>query len=307
MNWQEKRVAIVCGGRSSERAVSLRTGAAFERALVAEGITPLVFDLVEGAIGALVAARPDVVLIALHGADGEDGRLQGCLDLFGIAYTGSGCAASALAMDKVRSKCVFERMGVPTPAWAIAERRGDGGVPGAPLGLPFVVKPALEGSSVGVSVVRDIAQWPDAWATAAACRGDVLVEQFVPGRELTVGVMDGQCMGVVEIAAADGFYDYQAKYERRDTSYLYPAPLDDATRARVVAAALAAFRALGCAGVARVDIMLDGDEPFVLEVNTVPGMTETSLVPKIAAGNGVPFPQFVLSMLEHAVAASRER
>jgi len=307
MNWQEKRVAIVCGGRSSERAVSLRTGAAFERALLAEGVTPLVFDLVDGAIRQLVEAVPDVVLVALHGADGEDGRLQGCLDLFGIAYTGSGCAASALAMDKVRSKCVFERMGVPTPAWAIAERPADGSLPAPPLPAPFVVKPALEGSSVGVSIVHDIAAWPAAWTTAAGCRGDVLVERFVAGRELTVGIIDGDCMGVVEIAAADGFYDYQAKYERRDTSYLYPAPLDPEVHDRVVEAAVAAYRALGCAGVARVDVMLDGVAPLVLEVNTVPGMTETSLVPKIAAGNGVPFPQFVLSMLDRALNTPRER
>ncbi|MCB9520499.1 MAG: D-alanine--D-alanine ligase, partial [Myxococcales bacterium] len=207
-DWTTRRVALVCGGDSSEREVSLRTGAAFAEALRSVGVAPTVVDLRRGTLPDLIAARPDVVLIALHGRHGEDGALQGALELLGIPYTGSGVAASALAMDKVRSKCVFERFGVETPRWTIVAPASE--CPPAPMDAPFVVKPALEGSSVGVTIVTDVAQWPDAWAAARGCRGDLLVEEFIAGRELTVGVFDGQPMGIVEIAPADGFYDYDA-------------------------------------------------------------------------------------------------
>ena len=298
IDWTTRRVALVCGGDSSEREVSLRTGAAFAEALRSVGVAPTVVDLRRGTLPDLIAARPDVVLIALHGRHGEDGALQGALELLGIPYTGSGVAASALAMDKVRSKCVFERFGVQTPSWTIVAPASE--CPPAPMDAPFVVKPALEGSSVGVTIVTDVAQWPDAWAAARGCRGDLLVEEFIAGRELTVGVFDGQPMGIVEIAPADGFYDYDAKYRRGDTRYLYPAPLSEPEAAAVCEQATRAFTALACRGVARVDIMLDSRGPQVLEVNTIPGMTETSLVPKIAAGNGVPFAEFVTQLLDAA-------
>lgn len=295
-DWTNKRVVVAYGGESSEREVSIRTGAAFERALVELGIAPIMIDLVRSRVPDLFAARPDVVLIAMHGLDGEDGRLQGMLELLGVPYTGSGVAASSLAMDKVRSKCVFEAFGVPTPAWTIASD-GDS-VPSVPV--PFVVKPALEGSSVGVSIVRTADDWPAAWSKASACRGDVLVEAFVAGRELTVGLFDGEPLGVIEIVAAQEFYDYEAKYLRGDTRYATPT-LAPEVESAVLDAALRAYRALGCRGVARVDVMLDEREgPWVLEANTVPGMTETSLVPKLAAARGVPFAEFVRRMLDAA-------
>lgn len=296
-NWAEKKIAIVCGGRSSEREVSLRTGAAFERALGERGIRAVSIDLVPERVRELVSLEPDVVLNAMHGQDGEDGRLQGLLEMLGIPYTGSGVAASAVAMDKVMTKCVFSRFGIPTPAWEIAETDALGALSLSP---PFVVKASLEGSSVGVRLVREDGDWDDAIAEVRRCRGRALVEAFVSGRELTVGVFDGESMGVVAIEAAEGFYDYAAKYARTDTRYETSA-LEPEVRELVTGVGLAAYRALGCRGVARVDVMIDAaGDAWALEVNTVPGMTETSLVPKLAAARGEAFPDFVLRLLDSA-------
>lgn len=296
-HWHKKRIAIAYGGVGNEREVSLKTGAAFADALRGLGLEPALIDLIPANVPKLIEAAPDVVLIAMHGTHGEDGCLQGMLELLGIPYTGSGVGASAIAMDKVRSKCVFERFGVPTPEWAIA-RGAD--LDALPLSPPFVVKPALEGSSVGVAIVRDADEWLPAWRAASACRGEVLVERFVAGREMTVGVFDGEPMGIIEVEAAETFYDYEAKYVRGDTRYSTP-KLEPRLADAIVAAATDAYRALGCRGVARVDVLLDADDrPWVLEANTVPGMTETSLVPKLAAANGVAFDRFVLQMLDAA-------
>lgn len=296
IDWTSRRVAVVYGGVGSEREISINTGDAFARALRAQGIEPTMIDLVPENVSELVSSRPDVVLNALHGLHGEDGALQGLLELLGVPYTGSGVQASAYAIDKVRSKCVFERSGVRTPAWTVAND-----VSGVPLSVPFVVKPSLEGSSVGISVVRTADEWPAAFAHARECRGDVLVEEFIDGRELSVGIFDGDVMGVIEITSADGWYDYEAKYVRNDTEYR---PLTDVTPAvvgEIESQATRAYDCLGCRGVARVDIMLRGDAvPYVLEVNTVPGMTATSLVPKLAAANGVPFERFVIALLDSA-------
>ena len=296
-DWTNKTVAVVCGGPGSEREISLRTGAAFADALRSSGVSPLVIDLLPEHVNALVDANPDVVLNALHGLYGEDGALQGLLEILAIPYTGSGVQASAFAIDKIRSKCVFERFGVRTPGWTIVD---EANAP-MPMPAPFVVKPSLEGSSVGISVVHEAAEWPAALTLARSKRGAVLVEEFIAGRELSVGVFDQEIMGIIEITSADGWYDYDAKYERSDTSYL---PLTDAPESvvsEVRSQARLAYDCLGCRGVARVDLMLrDDGVPFVLEVNTVPGMTATSLVPKLAASNGVPFEKFVLSLLDSA-------
>ncbi len=302
--WSRKRVVVVMGGDGSEREISLRTGRAFERALVSRGVSPVVIDLTRDRLGDLIAAQPDVVLVAMHGKDGEDGSLQGLLELLGLPYTGSGVRASALAIDKHRSKCVFRALGVRTPDWVIVE--GGAAVPELPLPTPVVVKPALEGSSVGITMLHAAAEWPAAWEAARHARGAVLVEQLIEGRELTVGVFGDEVMGVMEILPADGFYGYEAKYERGDTRYVYPAEVGDAIRDRVAELGLAAYRALGCRGVARVDVMLDRSHvPWVLEVNTVPGMTETSLIPKIAKGNGRGFGDLVFDMLSAATTDDR--
>lgn len=292
-------VVVLMGGTSNEREVSLATGRALHRALLDAGIDAVALDLDRAGIATLVGMSPRAAVLALHGVGGEDGTVQGLLELPGIPYTGSGVLASALAIDKVRAKQMFEAAGVPTPRWATVERAARE----LPAGwsLPVVIKPALEGSSVGVALVRDAADVGPAVEACAKHPGAVLVEELIEGRELTVGVFDDDVLGVVEVAAAEGFYDYEAKYRRGDTRYVVPAPLNEQEQASVVRAALEAYRVLGCRGVARVDVMLSADgAPLVLEVNTVPGMTATSLVPKLAEAKGMPFPAFVASMVDAA-------
>lgn len=302
-------VVVLMGGTSNEREVSLKTGRALLDALRQAGVDAEGVDLTPATITTLVELSPRAAVIALHGVGGEDGTVQGLLELLGIPYTGSGVLASALAIDKVRSKRMFEQAGVPTPRWTVA-------APGATSlppdwEVPVVVKPSLEGSSVGVAIVRDAADVGAAVATCAQHPGAVLVEALIEGRELTVGIFDDDVLGVVEVTAAEGFYDYQAKYERGDTRYLVPAPLSEYDEVAVVGAARAAYDALGCRGVARVDVMLSPtDGPQVLEVNTVPGMTGTSLVPKLAAARGMAFPEFAAAMAASATtdaAARRQR
>lgn len=297
--WNTKRVFVAYGGESSEREISLRTGQALASALTEAGLAPQLIDVTRATIGALIDARPDVVLVAMHGHLGEDGALQGLLEWMGVPYTGSGVLASALAMDKLRTKQVLVAHNIPTPAWEVwTEAKGEA-LPA--LGLPCVVKPSLDGSSVGISLVKSEAEWPAAIAACRAARGAVLVEEQIVGRELTVAIQQGRAMGIIEVMPAEEFYNFDAKYQRGDTRYLFPAPLDETLAASVRDVAERSYAAVGCRGVARVDVMLRHDgAPFVLEVNTVPGMTATSLVPKVAAGIGIPFPAFAVAMLESA-------
>lgn len=277
------------GGLSSEREVSLESGAGVLAALVERGFDAVAIDWEEGMWlpNELEENDLDVVWIALHGTYGEDGAVQGLLACLGLPYTGSGILASALAMDKVASKRIFESNGVPTPRWRIVPpEAGEAFVADFPL--PLVVKPALEGSSVGVSIVRERGELAGALALARRHRGPTLVEAYVAGAEVCVGILDDQVLGTIEIRPATGFYDYDAKYKRDDTQYLMPAPLPAATLERVEAAGLAAHRALGCSGYSRVDLRIDeAGAPFLLEVNTLPGMTSHSLIPKIAAYRGI--------------------
>jgi D-alanine-D-alanine ligase len=293
--WKQSDVAVLMGGPSNEREVSLRTGAGCAAALQSLGYQVRCIDLTADAIRDLVNHRPDVVFLALHGTPGEDGTVQGMLELLSVPYTGSGVLASALGMDKVRSKRLFESVGVPTPVWTVAKAD----MVSAPW-LPCVVKPSLEGSSVGVSLVRDASEWAPAVSRCLQGRGLPLVEELIEGDELTVGLLDGELLGVVRIVANATFYDYDAKYQRNDTQYEVPAKLDDELQAEVVRAAQQAYRALGCRGVARVDVMLRDRAPFVLEVNTIPGMTATSLVPKMAAATGMSFPALCERILQTA-------
>lgn len=298
--WKHSDVAVLMGGPSNEREVSLRTGAGCAAALQSLGYQVRCIDLTADAIRDLVNNRPDVVFLALHGTPGEDGTVQGMLELLNVPYTGSGVLASALGMDKVRSKRLFESVGVPTPVWTVA----NADMASAPW-LPCVVKPSLEGSSVGVSLVRDAAEWAPAVTRCLQGRGLPLVEEMIEGDELTVGLLDGELLGVVRIVANATFYDYDAKYQRNDTQYEVPAKLDDELHAEVVRAAQQAYRALGCRGVARVDVMLRGRAPFVLEVNTIPGMTASSLVPKMAAATGMSFPELCERILQTASTDAR--
>ena len=303
-----KHVAVLMGGWSAEREVSLNSGKACAAALTESGgyqVTPI--DVQPDIARVLQAVRPDVVLNALHGRYGEDGTVQGLLELLGFPYTHSGVLASALAMHKEKAKQVMKAAGVPVPEGVVVRRE----VAAAEhvLPVPYVVKPVNEGSSVGVIIVHDGAAGPPAELARPDWNfGDeVLVERFVPGRELTCAVMGTQALGVVDIrpAAAGAFYDYQAKYAVGGSVHVLPADLKPNIYQRVQELALTAHQALGCRGVSRTDLRYDdtpdgSDALVVLEVNTQPGMTGTSLVPEMAAHAGHSFGELVRWMVEDA-------
>jgi D-alanine-D-alanine ligase len=276
-------LAVLMGGPGSEREVSLRSGAAVARAFRGAGYRVSEVD-VKGPDFELPDGT-DLCINMIHGTFGEDGQIQAILDRRGVAYTGEGESASRIAFDKLASKELFVRAGVPTP-------RSEVIAPGAKptLALPIVVKAPREGSSVGVHLVREAGQLEAALADCANLDREILIEELVEGRELTVGVVGDRAMAVVEIRPHEGFYDYAHKYTKGASEYFCPAPLDEATTRRVQETALAAHRALGLEVYSRVDILLRADgELFVLEANTIPGMTETSLLPKAAAAVGIDF------------------
>ena len=301
--WNGKKVAVLYGGRSAEREVSLKTGQACAEALRSRGLDVTLLDAGLDLPERLRACQASVAFLALHGRYGEDGCAQGLLESMGIPYTGSGVMASAVGMDKVTSKLVFREAGLSLepnhvfpPARAASVAIGD-----LPFGLPAVVKPACEGSSVGVHVVKEPGQLAAALADAATFKGDLVVEQYVRGQEVNVAVLDGEALGAIEVVPSREFYDYVAKYTPGSTQYFFPARLAPEVSARVCGDAEKAYRALGCAGAARVDFIVAADgTPFILEVNTLPGMTGTSLVPKIAAGRGITFPDLCERLLEGA-------
>lgn len=278
-----QRVAVLKGGPSSEREISLRSGAA-----VAAGLREAGYAVQEIDVTAPVLELPpdvEAVFIALHGEFGEDGQVQALLEKSGIPYTGSGPAASRRAFDKRLSKAVFVDAGIPTPAYEILTPTQQRGLP-----LPLVVKPPRQGSTIGVSRVFAEADWSGALAAACKYDQEVLVEEFIPGRELTVGIVGDEALPLIEIVAPDGWYDYDAKYRAGGSRHLLPAPLDGATAERCGTLALQAFRALGCRGFARVDFRLRPDgQLFVLELNNIPGFTETSLLPEAARAAGWTF------------------
>ncbi len=293
----QRRVTVLKGGHGSERDVSLRTGAACAAALRSIGHIVQEVDATRDALQALNPADMDVVFLAMHGDAGEDGRVQGFLEILGVPYTGSGVLASALAMDKIQSKRVFAAAAVATPRWSVWD--GDLASEAAPR-PPVVIKRSMEGSSVGVTIATTA---DDVIAAAASAgRGMLLCEELIAGRECTVAVLDGDVLGVLEIVTRDGRYDYETKYHRTDNEYRVLA-VDGPDAAMVQACSVQAARAYGalnCRGMARVDVMVDERGPWVLEVNTLPGMTATSLVPKIAAALGWSFETLVARMLDSA-------
>lgn len=300
-HWRGHRVALLMGGPSQESAVSRSTGAAIERALRSRGYDPVVIDPGADLPAQLVACGAEVVFNALHGTLAEDGRLQGLLDWMRLPYTGDGVRASCLAFDKVLAKMAFRAAGVPVApdvVWTAAEAARHA-VVDLPFPLPVVVKPVAQGSSVGTTLVFEADAFGPALEAAAAC-GDVLIEQLVAGPELSVVSFGDDVLGSVEIEPTRTFYDYEAKYGTAGTRYHLPPRLAAADVARVEAMGLAAHRALGCRGATRTDVMFGGGQPIVLEVNTLPGMTATSLVPKVAAAAGVPFEELVERILDAA-------
>ncbi len=308
------RVAVLMGGSSSEREVSLDSGRNVLAALRSRGIDARPVDGIPALLDELRGDRIDRVFNVLHGSHGggEDGVLQGLLDAHGVPCTGSGVLGSALSMDKIRSKQVWLALGLPTPRYARLSLGGDAGTASAEqaieaaiadLGLPVIVKPACEGSSVGISRVFDHAGLADAVALAARYPGELLVEQLIGGQgndagEYTVGILGDQALPTIRIVPAGEYYDYHAKYVAEDTRYVCPGLQGEAER-RMRSLALAAFRALDCSGWGRVDLMRDGDgRDWLLEVNTAPGMTSHSLVPKAAQAVGISFEDLCWRILE---------
>jgi len=297
------------GGLSSEREVSLNTGAGVLAALQEKRWDAVAVDWREGtSLPTLLAdAGAQIVWNALHGTYGEDGAVQGLCSCLGLPCTGSGILASALAMDKVMSKRIFESNGVPTPRWALLAHDGpaDGSDANSALAgfeLPCVVKPANEGSSVGVSIVEERAELAEAVAQARKHHGQVIVEDYIAGTEVFVGILDGRVLGSVEVRPATKFYDYEAKYKRTDTTYLIPPELPASVIERAEQLALAAYLALGCSGHARPDLRIsNAGDAYVLEVNTLPGMTKTSLLPKIARAAGMDY----ATLCEQILASAR--
>jgi len=301
--WSGKKVAVLYGGRSSERDVSLRTGKACADALKERGHDVAMVDVDLEVAARLRADRVEVAFIALHGRWGEDGSIQGLLESMGIPYTGSGVLASALGMDKVWSKMLFREHGLKVIEYRVfpPEAARSVAVGDLPFGLPCVVKPACEGSSVGVHIVREAAALAPACEDAARFKGNILVERYIKGVEVDVAVLDGKALGAIEVVPTREFYDYTAKYTPGATQYYYPARIPEEQYRRVSAAAEEAYAALDCAGVVRIEFIITGDgTPYVLEANTLPGMTATSLVPKIAAGNGISFADLCERLLDGA-------
>jgi D-alanine-D-alanine ligase len=301
------RVAVLLGGTSSEREVSLDSGRNVLEALKARGVDVEPVDGIPALVTALAARRFDRVFNIMHGGDGENGVVQGLMESLGVPYTGSGVLGSALTLDKIRTKQVWLALGMSSPRYVRLGRGGDVQAAARTLGLPVIVKPSCEGSSVGVSRVFDAADLPKALELAARYPGELLMEQLILGDEYTVGILGDLALPSIRIVPAGDYYDYHAKYVAEDTKYICPG-LEGTAEAEIRAQSLAAFRAAGASGWGRVDLMRDQQgRNFLLEVNTTPGMTSHSLVPKAARALGVDFEELVWRVLETSLPDSRSK
>ncbi len=295
------KVAVLFGGHSAEREVSLKSGAAVLAALQRSGVDAHAFDPAVLSLQALRDEGYDRAFIALHGRGGEDGTVQGALELLGVPYTGSGVLASALAMDKWRSKMIWQAGGLPVPQCELLTADSDWAGVAERLGLPLFVKPANEGSSVGISKVKSLAELPAAYHEAAKHDALVIAERAVLGGEYTAAILGDTALPVIRIVPANEFYDYAARYLRDDTRYLCPCGLSTEQEAEMQGLALQGFELLGGSGWGRVDFLMDeAGKPYLLEANTSPGMTDHSLVPMAARQSGLSFEQLVLRVLEGA-------
>jgi len=298
---KKKKIAVLMGGLSAERDVSLRTGKAVLGALQEAGYRAVGLDAERNLAVRLSEEGIEVAFIALHGRYGEDGTVQGLLEMLQIPYTGSGVLASSVAMDKVTTKKILLYHELPTPGFEVFRRGEDRQALLARCRhFPLVVKPAREGSTIGVSIVRDPGELQQGLDAALKCDELVLVEDYIQGMEVTVGVLGGEPLPIIQVCPKGGFYDYHAKYTGGQTEYILPAPLEGALYERIRQVAVAAYRALGCAGAVRVDFMVREREFYCLEVNTIPGMTETSLLPKAALHAGISFGELAQRILEGA-------
>jgi D-alanine-D-alanine ligase len=305
------KIGVLMGGQSSERDVSLKTGEAVYRSLVRSGYDAVAIDVGPALFQTLQEQSVEIAFLALHGPGGEDGAIQGFLESLGIPYTGSGVRASAIGMHKVVTKTQLAAHGVPVPRGTVVLR---GTAPslgriltGCKLKLPVVVKPASQGSTIGVTIVRKASQWKAALRLAHQYDEEAMVEAFIPGHEVTVSLLGGTGgtvtgLPAVEIVAPDGFYDFSAKYEKGRTQYLCPAPLSAVVSRHIRTLAIQTYRLLGCSGAARVDFRITPKgKPYVLEINTVPGMTETSLLPMAAGKAGISYDALTEQILQSAL------
>lgn len=297
------RVAVLYGGKSAEREVSLKSGAAVIGALTEAGVDVVAIDVGDDLLARLQSEKIDRAFIILHGRGGEDGSMQGLLECLGIPYTGSGILASALAMDKLRTKQVWQSLGIPTPRHAVLASESDCLRASTELGFPLIVKPAHEGSSIGMAKVNSEQELVTAWRDAAKYDSQVLVEQWIHGPEFTIAVLRGQVLPPIALGTPHVFYDYDAKYIANDTQYRIPCGLDSAKEQELIDLTARACDAIGIEGWGRLDVMQDEQGRFwLLEVNTAPGMTDHSLVPMAARAAGLDFQQLVLAILADSVA-----
>ena len=296
------RVAVLYGGKSAEREVSLKSGEAVIGALQSAGVDVVAIDVGDDLLERLQREKIDRAFIILHGRGGEDGSMQGLLECLGIPYTGSGILASALAMDKLRTKQVWQSLGIPTPRHAVLASEQDCIAAGTELGFPLIVKPAHEGSSIGMAKVSSTQELVAAWQDAAKYDSQVLVEQWIHGPEFTIAVLRGQVLPPIALGTPHVFYDYDAKYIANDTQYRIPCGLDSVKEQELIDLTARACDAIGIEGWGRLDVMQDEQGRFwLLEVNTAPGMTDHSLVPMAARAAGLDFQQLVLAILAASV------
>jgi len=311
----EMKIGVLMGGRSAEREVSLRSGNAVYTALKGLGYDAVAIDTDSEICEVLRREKIKIAFIALHGGDGENGAIQGMLEVLGIPYTGSGVLASALAMDKEASKKIFLFHIIPVPPFEVLSR-GQSALGGAKsidsshvdFLMPWVVKPATEGSSIGVSIIKDEREIRPAVEKAFSLGNRVIIEKYIEGKEVHIGILNDRVLGGVEVRPSLEFYSYEAKYHAGLTEYILPPEINGETYERAKETALSAHIALGCRGATRVDLRIDGrGNPYVLEVNTIPGMTETSLLPKIARLAGLDFPALIEEMFRSVLDESKEK
>ncbi len=302
----DKKIGVLMGGISSEREISLKTGKTIEAALKKKGYNVIGIDVDRDIADRLKKEAVEIAFIALHGRYGEDGTIQGLLEVIGIPYTGSGVLSSAIAINKIITKRLLEYHQIPTPRYTVL-KKNEGvdyyrSLESHGFEYPVVVKPSSEGSTIGVSIARDKEELLEAVGLAFSYGNEILMEEYINGREITVGILDNTPLPVIEIVPKEEFYDYRAKYTKGMTEYIIPARLSDGLYKKVQDIGLKVYQVLGCKGVSRVDMRVDReDNPYVLEINTVPGMTETSLIPMAARETGIDFPELVEKILESAM------
>jgi len=295
------KVAVLMGGMSAEREISLLSGEAVLTALISQGIDAHGIDVDEKVVIRLEAEDYQRVFVVLHGRGGEDGTIQGLLEVMNLPYTGSGVMASSIAMDKLKTKQIWQAMELPTPAYRVINSEQDCMQALKDLGLPLIIKPVLEGSSIGMSKVEKEDEMIAAWQKARQCEGTVIAECWIEGNEYTAAILDDQVLPLIKLETSHKFYDYDAKYKADDTKYICPCGLSEAEEEQFSAVAMQAFNAVNASGWGRVDFMVDDNNKiWLIEINTVPGMTSHSLVPMAAKQSGLSFEQLVVKILSMA-------